>query len=231
MIANFSQREKECFNFLSLIPSKKQYVVIGGYAVTSYGFPRFSVDLDVTIPESEVPFFKKLISDSGFVFTKGKEDLTYSGKFERYEKNLVSIDLLINGVKSRQTGYCYPFQYIFKDSQIRETSGWDPANKAKARIAKKEMLIALKIHSMRMTDKRDTIMLCYEKPNTQTIINHLKNSPKEKIIEHINELLVLLDDNNLKNSLKGVYSIDDKLYKRMIKNCQQTMKDVKNQLL
>jgi hypothetical protein len=230
MIADFSKREKDCFNFLRLISSEKQYVVIGEYAVTSYGFARFSVDLDITIPESQLPFFNKLISDNGFVFTKGKKDLTYSGKFKRYEKELVSIDLLINGVESRQTGYCYPFEYIFKNSQIRETSGWDPTNKVKARIAKKELLIALKLHSMRMADKRDIITLCYEKPNTQNIINHLKNSPKLKITQHINNLLSLLNDNNLKDSLKGVYSIDDKLYDRMIKNCQQTMSKVKNQL-
>ncbi|MGF3584334.1 MAG: hypothetical protein ACQXXD_01265 [Thermoplasmatota archaeon] len=230
MITDFSQREKECFDFLKLIPSEKQYVVIGGYAATSYGFPCFSVDLDITIPKSEISFFKKLIFDSGFIFTKGEEDLVYSEKFERYEKDLVSIDLLINGVESRQTGYCYPFQYIFKNSQIREICGWDPTNKAKARIAKKEMLIALKVHSMRMADKRDIIMLCYEKTNIQTIINHLKNSPKEKISKHIDELLALLNDSNLKDSLKGVYSIDDKLYGRAIKNCQQTMNDVKNQL-
>ena len=154
----------------------------------------------------------------------------YSGKFERYKKNLVSIDLLINGVVVRQTGYCYPFQYIFKNSRIKETSGWDPTNKVKSRIATKEMLIALKIHSMRMSDKRDIIMLCYEKPNTKTIINHLKNSSKEKINKHIDELLALLNDSNLKDSLKGVYSINDKLYDRAIKKCQQTMNDVKNQL-
>ncbi|MDH7517147.1 MAG: hypothetical protein QHH19_02215 [Candidatus Thermoplasmatota archaeon] len=39
-----------------------------------------------------------------------------------------------------------------------------------------------------------------------------------------------MNDSNLKDSLKGVYSIDDKLYGRAIKNCQQTMNDVKNQL-
>jgi hypothetical protein len=231
MIPDFSQREKECFNFLNTIPREKHYVVIGGYAVTTYGFPRFSIDLDITIPEEELPFFKKLISDTGFTFTKGKEDLTYSGKFERYEKNLVSIDLLINGVASRQTGYFYPFHYILQNSHSRETSGWDPSNKIKARIAKKEMLIALKIHSMRMADKRDIIMLCYEKPNITTLMNHLKSCPRETIIEHINELVAILDDSNLKNSLKGVYSINDNLYKRAVENCQQTLNEVKNQLL
>ena len=230
MITDFSNREKECFTFLKLIPKEKQYVIIGGYAVTSFGFSRFSVDLDITIPESELPFFKKALSDNDFVFTKGKDDLLYSGKFERYEKGLVSIDLLINGVSSRQTGYLYPFQYLFKNSQIRETSGWDPLNKVKARIAKKEMLIALKIHSMRMTDKRDVIMLCYEIPNIRIIINHLENSPKEKIIEHVNDLLVNLNEKNLRDSIKGVYSINDKIYKKTIENCQKTMNEIKERI-
>ena len=230
MITDFSNREKECFTFLKLIPKEKQYVIIGGYAVTSFGFSRFSVDLDITIPESELPFFKKALLDKDFVFTKGKNDLLYSGKFERYEKGLVSIDLLINGVSSRQTGYLYPFQYLFKNSQIRETSGWDPLNKVKARIAKKEMLIALKIHSMRMTDKRDVIMLCYEIPNIRIIINHLENSPKEKIIEHVNDLLVNLNEKNLRDSIKGVYSIDDKIYKKTIENCQKTMNEIKERI-
>ena len=230
MIADFSKREKECFNVLHLIPKETRYVIIGGYAVTSYGFPRFSVDLDVVIPEEEVSFFKKLLSNNGFVFTKGKEDLAYSGRFERYEKGLVSVDLLINGVQSRQTGYQYPFEYIFKNSQFRETSGWDPLHRVKVRIAKKEMIIALKIHSIRMVDKRDIIMLCYEIPNVKDLVIHFRYGPKEKIIEHINELLAILTDNTLKDSLKGVYSMNDKLYEKTIKNCQQTINEVKNQL-
>jgi len=231
MITNFSSREKECFDFLNQIPKERKYAVIGGYAVTSFGFARFSVDLDITIPDVELSFFKKLTQDNGFVLTTVKEDLAYSGRFERYEKNLVSIDLLINGVQSRQTGYLYPFQYIYKNSQIRETNGWDPANKSKAIIVKKEMLIALKIHSMRMADKRDIIMLCYEKPDTQSILTHLEDSPRKKIVEHITELLSVFSNNKFKDSLKGVYSINEKIYKKTIENCQKTMIELKNQLL
>ena len=230
MITDFSLREKECFDFLNQIPKEREYAVIGGYAVTSFGFARFSVDLDITIPESELSFFKKLTQDNGFVLTIVKEDLAYSGRFERHEKGLVSIDLLINGVQSRQTGYLYPFQYLYKNSQIRETSGWNPTNKAKAILVKKEMLIALKIHSMRMADKRDIIMLCYEKPDTQSILTHLKDSPRKKIIEHITELLSAFSNNKFKDSLKGVYSINDKIYKKTIENCQQTVIELKNQL-
>ena len=230
MIANFSKREKECFDFLNQIPKQKRYVVIGGYAVTSFGFPRFSVDLDLTIPESELPFFKKLLSENNFILKTTKEDLSYSGRFERYELGLVSIDLLINGVQSRQTDYLYPFEYIYKNSEIRETNGWDPINKSKVRIAKKELLIALKVHSMRMVDKRDIIMLCYEKPNSQIIINYLEKSPKEIIKKHIIELQTVFSDNKFKDSLKGVYSLNDKIYKKIIENCQLTLNEIHNKL-
>lgn len=221
----------EWFDFLNLLKKDMDYVVIGGYAVSSFGFPRFSVDLDIVISEKEVPLFMKLIKDKGFVFSKEKVDLNYSGKFERYEKGLVSIDLLINTVQSRQTGHSYPFSYIFKNSEIREVSGWDPSLKAKIRVPNKEMIIALKIHSMRMADKRDIIMLCYEKPDVEKIVDHLKNCPIEKITSNINELLSLIKNQNLKDSLKGVYSINDKICGRVVENCINTLEKVKEKLL
>ena len=226
MISNFSKREKECFDFLKQIPKQKKYAIIGGYAVTSFGFPRFSVDLDITIPENELTFFKQLLSENNFILKIKKDDIAYSGRFERYEKGLVSIDLLINGVQSRQTNYIYPFEYIYKNSEIRETNGWDPINKSKARIVKKELLIALKIHSMRMADKRDIIMLCYEKPDIHKILNHLENSPKELIKKHIIELQTVFLDNKFKDSLKGVYSVNDKIYKNTIENCHQILNEI-----
>ncbi len=230
MIVDFSQREKECFDVLNQVPKQRKYVIIGGYAVTSFGFPRFSVDLDITIPEHETRFFRKLLEEQGFHLRKTKEDLAYSGKFERYEKGLVSVDLLINDVQSRQTNFCYPFEYIYQHSEIRETSGWDPSHTSKVRVVKKELLISLKIHSMRMADKRDIIMLCYEKPKVQMIIHHLKQSPQKIILQHINELQSILSDTTFKDSLKGVYSIDDTIYDKTIRNCQSIINEVMEKL-
>lgn len=230
MIVDFSQREKECFDVLNQVPKQRKYVIIGGYAVTSFGFPRFSVDLDITIPENEAGFFRNLLEEQGFLLKKTKEDLAYSGKFERYEKDLVSVDLLVNGVQSRQTNYLYPFEYIYQHSEIRETSGWDPSHTSKARVVKKELLLSLKIHSMRMADKRDIIMLCYKKPNVKMIVHHLKQSPKKVILQHINELQTILSDTVFKDSLKGVYSIDNTIYEKTIKNCQSVIREVMEKL-
>ena len=231
MIKNFSDREKECFDFLKLLEKEMDYVIIGGYAVSSYGFPRFSVDLDIVISEKGESKYQKLINDRDFVLITEKVDLNYSGKFKRYEKGLVSIDLLINSVQSRQTGYSYPFSYIFKNSNIREVSGWDPTLKAKIRVPEKEMLIALKIHSMRMADKRDIIMLCFEKPDIDKISSHMKNFPKDKIVKNFDDLFIDIEKQSFKDSLKGVYSIKDNIFDRVIKNCTSTMEKVKENFI
>ena len=206
------------------------YVIIGGYAVSSYGFPRFSVDLDIVISEKEESKYQKLIYDRGFVLSTEKIDLYYFGKFKRYEKGLVSIDLLINAVQSRQTGYSYPFSYIFNNTNIREVSGWDPILKAKIRVPDKEMLIALKIHSMRMADKRDIIMLCFEKPDIDKISSHLKNCPKKKIVANIDGLLSVIKARNMKDSLKGVFSVDDRVFQRSVENCISALEKIKELL-
>jgi hypothetical protein len=230
MKPDFSAREKLCFDILNLLEKNESYVVIGGYAVSSYGFPRFSIDLDFVIPETNLSFFHQLMLQEGFSKSKEKSDLAYSGKFERYEKDLVSIDLLINTVESRQTGYAYPFSYVYSNSEIRQVSGWDPFHKARVKVATREMLIALKIHSLRDADKRDVIMLCYQPPEVSSVVRHLRGGPKNILLDHIHELQATLDDSHFKDSLKGVYSVDTRVFEKATKNCRYTLEQISAQL-
>ena len=45
------ERERACLELLKKLP--EGYVLIGGYAVSAFEFPRFSVDLDIVIAEKE----------------------------------------------------------------------------------------------------------------------------------------------------------------------------------
>jgi hypothetical protein len=226
MKPDFSAREKVCFDVLKLLEKNESYVVIGGYAVSSYGFPRFSIDLDVIIPETSLSFFHQFLAQQGFTKSKEKSDLAYSGTFERHEKGLVSIDLLINTVQSRQTGYSYPFSYVDANSEVRQVSGWDPYHTARVKVASREMLIALKLHSLRDADKRDIIMLCFQMPDVPTLVKHLRNGPKNKLQEHLRELESVLENQHLKDSLKGVYSVDDRVFDRTVKNCRHVLEEL-----
>jgi hypothetical protein len=224
-------RERTCFDFLKSIPANRKYIVVGGFAVSAYEFPRLSVDLDIVIPGEEVKFFRKLIKDQGFIFGKEKSDFddTYGGKYEKYikeERLPVSVDLLINSVLARQTNYSYSFKYLFKHSEAREIRGWHPDAKVTVRVPKKEMLIALKMNSMRMADKRDIIMLCYEESDADMIIRHLKNCPRDRIMDNLNELLVLVGSRDHDNSIKGVFSLSDDVLKRAVGRCEKVMGEV-----
>jgi hypothetical protein len=224
-------RERTCFDFLRSIPSKRKLVVIGGFAVSAHEFPRLSVDLDIVIPEEELKFFRKLIKDQGFVFRKEKSDFddTYGGKYERYikeEKLPISVDLLINSVLARQTNYSYSFQYLFKHSEAREVRGWHPDAKVTVRVPKKEILIALKVNSMRMADKRDIIMLSYEKPDADMIIKHLKDCPRDTILANLNELLTLVGSRDHDNSIKGVFSLSDDVLRRAVVRCEEVIREI-----
>lgn len=220
-------REKECYEILKVMSRSKKYVLIGGYAVSGYGFPRLSVDLDIVIPDKEFDFFKDLCQKQGFILSIEKSDIgsTYAGEFKRYVKKRkfpISIDLMINSVRSRQTGYAYSFKYLFRNSEIREIRGWHPDCKARIRIADKEMLIALKINSMRTADKRDIIMLCYEMPEVNKIIKSLKNCPRDIILRNLDELNNLFDQGQ-QDSLKGVFSISDDILKIAFRNCKKVV--------
>src|SRR3989338_8698966 len=146
-------REKLCFDVLNSLGSAN-YVLVGGYAVSSFDFPRLSVDLDLVIQESEINTIKHILESRGFSKTEELSgfDQVYSGKFERYKISSqlpVAVDLLINAIKSRQTNFSYSFDYLMKNSEVREVRGWAQGLKSLNRIVDKELLLALKINSMR----------------------------------------------------------------------------------
>jgi len=180
-------------------------------------------------------FFENLIKEQGFELSTEKSDIDkiYSGKFKKFVKKvdlLVSVDLLINSVKSRQTGVSYPFEYLYKNSEIREVSGWHPESKTRVRVINREMLIALKMNSMRLTDKRDIIVLCYKIPDVDNTVKHLSRCSTETIKEHINELASLIEDPKYTDSIKGVFSISENIYKRGVKNCSMMLKEIQKKI-
>jgi len=229
-------RERVCFEFLEAIAkSKRKYVLIGGYAVSAFEFPRLSVDLDIAIPQKELRFFNKLVKENGFGLSTEKSDIDeiYSGKFKKFVKKVelpVSVDLLINSVKSRQTNVSYPFDYLYENSEVREVTGWHPESKVKVRVVNREMLIALKMNSMRLTDKRDIIVLCYGKPDVDRIVQHLSRCPKDIIKRHIDELISLIEDPKYVDSIKGAFSISGDVYKKAVKNCKMVLKEIQKKI-
>lgn len=225
------ERERACFDLLERLPHDK-YVLIGGYATSAFDFPRFSVDLDLAIKGEGLGFFTDLLRGEGFRQTVSKElGELYKGEFVRFERKInelaVNVDLLVDMVQSRQTGSAYSFGYLFRNSEVREIAGSTLAMRVRARVADREMLIALKVNSMRLADQRDIIALCNGDVDVGKVVEHLRRCPREVIAENIDRLLQTLRDPRSKDSIKGVFSLPDPVYRRIIARTERVFRRVK----
>jgi len=214
------ERERLCLQLLKRLP--QEFVLIGGYATSSFEFPRFSVDLDLVIKGKHAAKFSEILKREGFKLAKEVGNLYdfYKGKMMRFEKKVdtlpVSVDLFVDMVQARQTEAAYSFDYLRKNSEVMRVVGSGVKDYAEARVANREMLVALKINSMRMADQRDIIVLCNGPIDVGKIIGHLQRTPKEKILKHIDLLVATLEKIESKDAIKGVFGIPDRVYQRMM---------------
>lgn len=224
------EREKACLDLLGKFPEK--FILIGGYAISSYDFPRFSVDLDLLIKEKDLKKFSGILIKEGFSVIQEADEFStvYKGKFLRLERKVnslpVSADILVSMVQCRQTNASYSFEYVWKNSEVRTVIGYGLKSSVEARVADREMLIALKVNSMRTADIRDIISLCNGPVNVEKVISHLKRAPRDIILSHAEMFLKKIGSPGAKDSIKGVFGISDRVYERLIENSSELMRNV-----
>lgn len=228
MMKSFIERENEIFDILdSFSKAELEYVLIGGYAVSAY-MRRFSVDADVCIGKNDLPSFKEILKTKHFELVKRRdlEDI-YKGSFECYIKKVklpVTVDLMIGSIVSRQTNYSVSFEKLYKNSAIKKIIGIEKT--ISARIPAKEILIALKINSARLTDARDIVALC-QNVDFEIIAEFMDKS--KEIQDNLNSLLSYFKSDNFKDAFKGVFSIE-KLPKGNIDNAIKLIENLKEKI-
>jgi len=136
--------------FRSLFKFEVEYVLIGGYAVVLYGFPRGTNDIDIFVNPSDKNI--RLLQDALFDVFKDESisEITLPELIKypviRYgTPNGFNIDILI--------GLGEKFSYNDLDYKIIEIEG------IKIRIAVPETLIMLKENTLREQDKTDILFL------------------------------------------------------------------------
>lgn len=221
------ERQRLCIELIGRFP--KKFILIGGYAISAFEFPRFSVDLDLAVKGRDLKEFKSVLEKEGFklVHVTGEFSEAYKGKFIRFEKKVsdlpVSVDLLVDMVQSRQTNVAYSFDYLWNNSEVRRIAGSGVKELAEARVADREMLIALKINSMRKADQRDIISLCSGNLEISRVLKHLQRAPNDRILDHIDILLKTLEDPKSRDSIKGVFGISDDVYEKNLERARRAV--------
>lgn len=195
-------REQEVIRILSLFLDKGlDFIVVGGYAISTYK-KRFSIDLDIVVNEEELKEFEKILEKEEYSLHYEKEiALLYGENFKRFMKKMnnlpVDIDLLINGLVSRTTDATWGSDYIKRHSVKRKL------NNLEFLTPEKELLIAMKFHSGRLSDTRDIVALmpC----DKDKLRKHLLNGDIKKLKESIEKQAAFLDKPQFNDSFKGIF--------------------------
>jgi len=215
----FIERETEILKTIrTMVDEGLDFIVVGGYAVSSLAGHRFSVDCDVVISKDAVKVLDAILRREGFEkhVERSGFDETYSGEFMSFRKDVaglpVTVDLFVDALVCRSTGGSWSFDYIKRHSIESNIPGLEAS--VRCRIPEKELLIAFKVHSGRRTDIRDIVML-HENSDTEKILNHLRRGNIESLKEHIKKIIDALQDESIINSLKGVFTLTADVKKRI----------------
>ena len=217
-------REREILRILDRL-TKTDFVLVGGYTVSSLTLHRFSMDCDLVVP-AQFDMIKSILRKEGYAphIKKDGFNATYGGRFENYIKrinnNSVAVDLLIKSLVSRNTNASWSFDYIKKHSVLSGIG--NPS--VECRVPERELLVAMKIHSGRGADIRDIIMLIKD-CNLEKVLNHIRRGDIGLLEDKINRILETLNDEKLTDSLKGVFRL-----KRDVKNDIKKAREIINEI-
>ena len=198
------ERGQEVIKILTLLLYEKlDFIVVGGYAISTYK-KRFSIDLDLVVRQEALEKFGELLEKEGYSLYYEKEiDLIYEEDFNRFMKKIknlpVNIDLLINGLVSRTTNATWGFDYIKKNSAKRKLDNLEFLT------PEKELLIAMKLHAGRLSDIRDVVALmpC----DKEKLKGHLLKGDVKKLKQSMGKQLSFLKKKQFDDSFKGVFGL------------------------
>lgn len=206
-------RENEVLRIIDVLSkSGVEFIMVGGYAVSSLARHRFSVDCDVVVRNKDLKRLDSILTKERFSKKKQQTgfDSLYGGKFIRYVKKMtelpVSVDLLVDSLVCRQTDGSWSFDYISSNSLETNIPGIQLSTRGQ--VPNRELLIAIKTHSARKADLRDIVVLGEAADWTQ-VSKHVNRGDKQKLLDSVSKVLNDLEDEKLFNSLKGAFSIKE----------------------
>ncbi|WP_440009037.1 hypothetical protein [Halomicrococcus sp. SG-WS-1] len=181
------------------------YVLVGGWAVSAFQ-TRFTTDVDMVLPERLLEEYDTLLRDLGYEkeFDNDVANI-YEGRIVRYKKpvgdNAVQFDALVGAVRCRQTNAEWSYRYLHEHSIV---ASLDVAPDLEGRISEPALLFALKLHSGRLADTRDLVVISL-RADFDRIERHLHRGDPEKLAARIEGVLERLSDDSFEDSFKGVF--------------------------
>lgn len=204
-MSGFVARENQIFDLLEAFHHRGlDFVVIGGYAVSAHDH-RFSVDADLVVPDDRVAEFIDVLAANGFEAAVDRE-LDGSGvRYLAYENDAdlpATIDLLVNALLCRQTDAAWRYGYFQQHATTAVIEGSERT--VEVQIPQKELLVAVKLHSGRLTDARDAVALA-DDLDFDTVAEHLDRGDPEKLRRVLSNVEATVRSEDFADAFKGVF--------------------------
>ncbi len=209
--ADLTAREAEIIRVLKVLGSHAgKFVVVGGYAVNALAPHRFSVDCDMVVAEKDAKLFEGILEKEGYTKQRPARQLKgiYGAKTQQYMKAVgdrkVSVDMLLNSLLCRQTGGEWRYELLRKNSSEANVVGL--TDSAAAFVPKRELLMAMKIHSGRDADLRDIIMLS-EGADWHTVAEFAKCGEQAKMLKQITSAIQTMSTKGFPSALRAQFGL------------------------
>jgi len=181
------------------------HVLVGGWAISAFQ-TRFTTDVDMVVPETELDAYDALLDELGYskAFDNDVANV-YEGRIVRYEKpvgdNAVEFDAFVGALRCRQTDAEWSYRYLHEHSTVEPL---EVAEDLAARIPEPALLFALKLHSGRLADARDLVIVGSE-AGLDRIEQHINRGNPSQLAEQIERVLEELESDGFADSFKGVF--------------------------
>lgn len=116
-------------------------------------------------------------------------------------EHTVRFDALVNALRCRQTDAEWSYEYLENHSVVRELN---VAADLSAMIPEPTLLFAIKLHSGRVADARDLVMISSE-VDFDRVDQHLDRGNRKSLQKQIQGVVRQLESENFEDSFKGVF--------------------------
>ncbi len=206
LATDLTAREAELIRIIKLLAAQKnKFVVIGGYAVNAITSHRFSVDCDLVIARKNVTAVEKILGKEGY---RGQKRQVEHATVEKFTKLIgggrVSVDLFIDQVICRQTGGKWTYDFIRRNSFESDVVGL--TDSARAFVPRKELVIAMKVHTARGADLRDVVMMS-ERADWKLVSRFADTGVRRRVVLRVASALEAIHSNQFSSALKAEFSL------------------------
>ncbi|MFC4406706.1 hypothetical protein [Haloarchaeobius iranensis] len=185
------------------------YVLVGGWAVSAFQ-TRFTTDIDTVVPATALDDYDALLRELGYE-KEFEKDVSneYEGRMIQYQKpvgeNAVTFEALVDAMRCRQTDAEWSYRYLHEHSSIQSIDATDDLD---GRIPEPALLFAMKLHSGRLADTRDLVVISTQ-AEFDRIERHLHRGDPEKLDGQIELVLNRLQQDGFEDSFKGVFQQEE----------------------